>query len=107
LYEQGYVVVAVDRGSAALSALENDTFDAMVIDGVLPDMTGLQLAEAASTRCVSILISGAPEVIDDARENHRYPFLQKPFHLFELESALRDLLNPDNGFRSVASTRAR
>jgi hypothetical protein len=65
------------------------------------------LAEAASTRCVSILISGAPEVIDDARENHRYPFLQKPFHLFELESALRDLLNPDNGIRSVASTRAR
>lgn len=99
-------MVTADRGSMALSALDNNSiFDALIVDEILPDMTGLQLAETASTYGIPVLlISGEPRAIGDLGENRRYPFLAKPFALAELEWRLRALLDAAEGARNGAAS---
>jgi CheY-like chemotaxis protein len=43
--EQGVEIVSVGTGSDGLKALQNSTFDCMIIDVRLPDMSGFQLLE--------------------------------------------------------------
>jgi CheY-like chemotaxis protein len=46
LSHDGFVVEAIATGSGAIQKLRSNTFDLAVIDWKLPDMTGLQVAEA-------------------------------------------------------------
>ena len=94
LSEQGHIVTVVNDGAAALRVLMGEQFDAVIIDMLLPGTSGLELAEAASARRISVLLmSGEPESIERLSRNNRYPFLQKPFHLDILGSALSGMLN--------------
>ena len=94
LSELGYVVTLVTDAKAALRALMGEQFDGVISDVLLPGPSGLELAEAASARRIPVLlISGEPKSIERLKENSRYPFLQKPFHLDDLESALSAMLN--------------
>ena len=43
----GYHVTAVDRGTAAMPLLENETFDLLLTDIVMPEMDGIELAQRA------------------------------------------------------------
>lgn len=98
LREQGHVVTVVNDGTAALRVLTGENFDGVIIDVLLPGASGLKLAEAASARCVPVLLmSGEPESIERLDGNSRYPFLQKPFHLDDLGSALSGMLNARMG----------
>lgn len=94
LSEQGYVVTLVNDGEAARRVLVGEPFDGVIIDVLLPGASGLELAEAASARRIPVLLmSGEPESIERLTGNSRYPFLQKPFHLDDLESAVSGLLD--------------
>lgn len=104
LYEQRYVVVTVNRGAAALRALASRSFDAIVADVMLPDISGLELAEVASKRGIPvILISGEPKSIKDLTGGSRHTFLQKPFRLVELELVLRSLVQAETNVSNIAS----
>ena len=48
LEKSGYSVSAVDCGTAALPLLEQDTFDLLLTDIVMPEMDGIELAQKAS-----------------------------------------------------------
>ena len=50
LENAGYDVVAVDRGTAAIPHLENEHFDLLLSDIVMPEMDGIELAQ----RCAEI-----------------------------------------------------
>ena len=45
LVESGYVIDEVGRGSAAFDAMLDRRYDAVIVNGKLPDMTGIQLIE--------------------------------------------------------------
>jgi two-component system phosphate regulon response regulator OmpR len=94
LREQGYVVTAVNDGREALRMLMGERFDGVIIDVLLPGVSGLKLADAAAAHHIPVLLmSGEPGSIERLNGNSRYPFLQKPFHLDDLELALSGMLN--------------
>lgn len=91
LKQQGHVVIALGHDAAALRALESGAFDVMIIDVASCGAAGLRLAETAAENGIPVLVmSGEPLPIE---RRDRYRFLQKPFHLAALGSALRDLLH--------------
>ena len=88
LENAGYDVVAVDRGTAALPLLEEEHFDLLLSDIVMPEMDGIELAQRCSEvspRTKVMFITGFAAV--SLRPNHQLPqskVLSKPFHLKDL-----------------------
>ena len=88
LQNAGYDVVAVDRGTHALPYLENEHFDLLLSDIVMPEMDGIELAQ----RCAEIspatkvmFITGfAADTLKANREAPQAKVLSKPFHLKDL-----------------------
>ena len=84
----GYSVVAVDRGSAAVPLLENETFDLLLTDIVMPEMDGIELAQRAAelapdTR-VMFITGFAAVALKAGRRSPEAKILSKPFHLRDL-----------------------
>ena len=88
LENAGYDVVAVDRGTAALPLLENEHFDLLLSDIVMPEMDGIELAQRcseASPRTKVMFITGFAAVSLRAdRQAPQAKVLSKPFHLKDL-----------------------
>jgi DNA-binding response OmpR family regulator len=93
LTEQGYSVTVVGDGTAAQRALQNETFDAVIVDAVLPNgASGLDVARIARERGIPVLVtSGWPATIAKLSDEP-YHFLQKPFHPAQLTEALLAVL---------------
>ncbi len=88
LENAGYEVVAVDRGTAALPFLENEHFDLLLSDIVMPEMDGIELAQRCnevSPRTKVMFITGfAAVTLKASREQPQAKVLSKPFHLRDL-----------------------
>lgn len=88
LQNAGYDVVAVDRGTAAVPLLEEQHFDLLLSDIVMPELDGIELAQ----RCAEIspdtkvmFITGfAAVTLKASREAPQAKILSKPFHLKDL-----------------------
>jgi DNA-binding response OmpR family regulator len=94
LRERGFATTTAGHGSTARHLLAGETFDVLILDAVLPDECGLELANFAHARGIPVLlVSGEPNAIRRNDQGERYPLLPKPFHLFELEAALRRVLH--------------
>jgi DNA-binding response OmpR family regulator len=89
LKEQGYIVTILHDGMAARRALQSETFDAVIVDAVLPcGASGLEVAHNAHERGIPVLVtSGSPATIAKLSAEP-YHFLRKPFHLAQLSEAL-------------------
>ena len=88
LENAGYEVVAVDRGTAALPLLEEEHFDLLLSDIVMPEMDGIELAQRCSEvspRTKVMFITGVAAVsLRTNREAPQTKVLSKPFHLKDL-----------------------
>jgi two-component system, cell cycle response regulator CpdR len=88
LEKSGYEVVAVDRGTEAAPLLENEHFDLLLTDIVMPEMDGIELARHSSrvspqTEVMFITgFSGVALRAGEAMPNAK--ILSKPFHLRDL-----------------------
>jgi len=88
LENAGYEVLAVDRGTEALPYLQNEHFDLLLSDIVMPEMDGIELAQ----RCAEIspmtkvmFITGFAAVsLRAGREAPHAKVLSKPFHLRDI-----------------------
>ena len=84
----GYSVTSVDRGTAALPLLEQDRFDLLLTDIVMPEMDGIELAQKASEIDPEIkvmFITGfAAVALKAGRRTPDAKVLSKPFHLKDL-----------------------
>lgn len=88
----GVRVHTAASGEEALVAAAAETFGAVVVDLVLPDMSGIDLARTLRARPNSaglgiILITAAPDVAPEATADVR-EVLHKPFRLAQLDLAL-------------------
>lgn len=88
LENAGYYVITVDRGTKAIPLLENEYFDLLLSDIVMPEMDGIELAQ----RCADIsphtkvmFITGfAAVMLKISGDTPQAKALSKPFHLRDL-----------------------
>ena len=88
LEKSGYAVSAVDRGTAAIPLLENERFDLLLTDIVMPEMDGIELAQKAAeiapdTR-VMFITGFAAVTLKAGKTMPHARVLSKPFHLRDL-----------------------
>ncbi len=88
LERAGYLVSAVDRGTAALPLIESETFDLLLTDIVMPEMDGIELAqragEIAPEMRVMFITGFAAVTLKAGKAMPQARVLSKPFHLREL-----------------------
>jgi signal transduction histidine kinase/ActR/RegA family two-component response regulator len=92
----GYRVVDAASGTAALSLMETNRFDLLLVDFAMPGMNGVELARAArekQSHLKVLMVSGYADsaAIDAAPAVAR--LLRKPFDLSELSTAVDEMLN--------------
>lgn len=100
LERSGYEVVAVDRGTEAVPYLENEHFDLLLTDIVMPEMDGIELARHCSKVSPStevMFITGFSGVALRAGESMpNAKILSKPFHLRDLVLEVERLFTNEN-----------
>ncbi|MDQ4419112.1 response regulator [Sphingobium sp. DEHP117] len=88
LERSGYEVVSVDRGTEALPLLENDRFDLLLTDIVMPEMDGIELAQHAAKVApdmrVMFITGFAAVTLKAGKAVPQAKVLSKPFHLRDL-----------------------
>ena len=97
LENAGYAVVAVDRGTEAVPHLENEHFDLLLSDIVMPEMDGIELARRASELDPDIKIMfitgfAAVALNPDSQAPKNAKVLSKPFHLRDLVNEVSKVL---------------
>ena len=101
LHNAGFAVDSVDRGTAALPLLEDNHYDLLLSDIVMPEMDGIELAQKCnelSPETKVMFITGfAAVTLKASREQPQAKVLSKPFHLkdlvMEVERVLGDRLS--------------
>lgn len=95
----GYLVTCAPDGPHALAMLEQQPFDLLITDVVMPEMSGPQLAREATARhgrLPILFISGYPDddvLSEEIASRDERSFLAKPFTRAGLLRAVRDLLD--------------
>jgi DNA-binding response OmpR family regulator len=108
LSEEGYDVTRAYAGQEAIDAARRSAPDAVLLDLLLPDVSGVAVGRAlrdtASTRHLPIvLISGDRAALARSRlELSPDSFLEKPFSLAAVQSAVRAALGTGNGAPGAA-----
>ena len=97
LGRDGYEVVTVDDGSAALAHTAAVSVDAIVLDVAMPEPSGLEVCRRLRSRGdrTPILMLTARDLVDDrvaGLDAGADDYLAKPFALAELRARLRALL---------------
>ena len=101
LFNAGFFVDSVDRGTAALPLLEENHYDLLLSDIVMPEMDGIELAqkcnELSPDTKVMFITGFAAVTLKASREHPQAKVLSKPFHLkdlvMEVERVLGDRLS--------------
>ena len=108
---QEWAGTAVDyalNGTLGAQKLRREHFDLALIDGALPKVSGLQLAEiAANENTPVLLLSGHPDYNEKFR-SFGYPYLAKPFSLSQLlAESKRVIADTQQNIRGVKASAAR
>jgi len=100
LQEQGYRVLAADRGSEALRMLSEEKceIDLLISDVVMPEMNGATVAQRVRAMCPRVrvlFVSGYSEsdMADQGLEALAFQVLQKPFTPDTLARKVREVLD--------------
>lgn len=94
---EGYEVIAIKNGEAALQAIDNQHFDLLILDVMLPGINGLQLCEKVriTNNQVAIIIISAKDTSQDRISGLKVgadDYLTKPFVLEELLLRVKNLI---------------
>lgn len=79
----------VRTGQEALSMLDKNNYDLMLLDIVLPDLTGLEVLKRAGTHPPAVLMSAHDDFAVPAFEHGVVDYLMKPFSQERLSQALQ------------------
>ena len=97
LERSGYEVVSVDRGTHAVPFLNEEQFDLLLTDIVMPEMDGIELAQYAAKiapdmRVMFITGFAAVALNADSNAPKHAKVLSKPIHLRELVNEVQKML---------------
>lgn len=106
LKKEQMITYTASNGTEALTALQESTFDAILLDLQMPDIDGLELIQSMRTRQIYtpvIMISGCED------EYHKIlalgmgadDYLTKPFSIHLLHSKLKALIRRNNGYQQI------
>nr|WP_106781106.1 ATP-binding protein [Lysinibacillus timonensis] len=103
LHSLDYTVIAVDRGDAALEVMKNEVIDMMILDLMMPEMSGFDVCKLVRQEYelieLPIIILTASGQLSDLILSFQLganDFLQKPIHLEELKVRVESMLNIKN-----------
>ncbi|MCL5107986.1 MAG: response regulator transcription factor [Chloroflexi bacterium] len=101
LQEHGYATDTADDGEDGLSLAETSEYDLIVLDVMLPGLSGLEVARTLRARRINtpILMLTARDAIDDrvaGLDSGADDYLIKPFAFRELVARIRALLRRDD-----------
>jgi two-component system, cell cycle response regulator CpdR len=100
LEKSGYEVASVDRGTDAVPLLENEHFDLLLTDIVMPEMDGIELARhcsKVSPQTQVMFITGFSGVTLRAGQSMpNAKVLSKPFHLKDLVLEVERMFNQES-----------
>jgi len=90
---KGFETQISQSGKEALKYLETDTFDAILLDLIMPEMNGLEVLEKIRQMKIMIpviIVTGVKDknVADDAIKLGAADFIPKPIDLDRLEQSL-------------------
>ncbi len=90
----GYEVVIARDGMEALAELERETFDLVLTDHCMPQISGLQLMRMIKLRHPSlpIVVITGERLVDDFLESGAFAVLQKPFDVDDVLSVIQAVL---------------
>lgn len=92
---EGFLVMGVGNGAAALTALQDKTPKLVVLDLTLPDMSGAHLLKEISKQGPvfrTLVVSGKDDLAKEARVLGVDAFLRKPYRLEELSKTVKALI---------------
>ena len=96
---KGHETTTTNSGKKGLSLLENEIFDAVILDLDIPDMSGIEIVDALNEsgriKDQKILILTASlvdeEKINDLKDHGVKDFIEKPLDLDKLLSKLEEI----------------
>jgi two-component system copper resistance phosphate regulon response regulator CusR len=102
LRREGYESAVADNGDAGDEFLQRQAFDAVILDWMLPGLSGLDVLARARARAnrVPVLLLTARDEIEDrvmGLDHGADDYLVKPFALAELSARVRALLRRAEG----------
>jgi len=104
LREDGYAVDEAADGQEGLYKATSWTYDAIVLDLLMPKLTGWEVLEKLRrTHTTPVLILTARDGVNDrvrGLDSGADDYLAKPFHLVELKARLRSLIRRSVGVAS-------
>jgi DNA-binding response OmpR family regulator len=101
LLDRGFQVGAAENGAQAFGMMLAERFDAVVLDLIMPGMSGMAILEELARqgrRLPILLISGYPELLRKVRYDGlgAMALLEKPFQMDDLITAVEGLIGPDD-----------
>ncbi len=112
LRREGHVVELVTDGRDALDRITHETFDAVILDLMLPGMDGLQVLDSVRSRgdMTPVLVLTARDEVTDrvlGLDTGADDYLSKPFEFDELLARLRSIVRRANNSGGSAVIRVR
>lgn len=94
LRQAGFAADAAASGDEALSRLDTTNYSALVLDVVMPGISGIEvMRQMASTgrhtKCVVLMTAGTESLLDDAPPVLVHTKLRKPFNIKDVVEAVR------------------
>jgi len=94
--QKGCFLMAVETAEEGLCVLQNNKFDIIISDFILPGMNGIDFFKQAAinqTDTANVLISGniSPEKLSERNEAKVHDFVKKPFSVTALAHTLAAL----------------
>lgn len=101
LEEEGYIISAAKDGKEGLKLFQNDKFDLLLLDWMLPKMTGLELCKTIrqENNKVPIIFLTAKDTVQETVEGLKSganDYIKKPFSFDELLERIKVQLRDKN-----------
>jgi two-component system, OmpR family, alkaline phosphatase synthesis response regulator PhoP len=102
LHEPFYQLTACDKGAVALEKMAGSTIDLVILDIMLPDLSGIEVCRRIrehNARTPILMLSSLSEETDKvtALELGADDYMTKPFGIFELMARIKALLRREVG----------